>query len=47
MSDGPLRTADPGLDRGSHPDLDRAREGDEAAFTRLIEPLRRERRSTC
>jgi len=38
------RTTDPAVDG---PDLARAREGDDAAFTRIVEPLRRELHAHC
>ncbi|PXY30896.1 sigma-70 family RNA polymerase sigma factor [Prauserella muralis] len=40
VSSGPAGTA-------TDPDVDRARKGDESAFTRLVEPLRRELHAHC
>ncbi|WP_326563169.1 sigma-70 family RNA polymerase sigma factor [Micromonospora sp. NBC_01796] len=38
---------DPGVQDASDHDLDRARGGDDAAFTRLVQPLRRELHAHC
>ena len=45
MSENSARAADPIVDEG--PDLARARGGDDAAFTRIVEPLRRELHAHC
>jgi RNA polymerase sigma-70 factor, ECF subfamily len=37
----------PTVDAADHPDLARAREGDDAAFTRLVAPLRRDLHAHC
>jgi len=41
------RTADAAAEDAEDPDLTRAREGDDAAFTRLVQPLRRELHAHC
>jgi RNA polymerase sigma-70 factor (ECF subfamily) len=41
------RTADTAAEGAEDPDLARARDGDDAAFTRLVEPLRRELHAHC
>jgi len=41
------RTADTAAEGAEDPDLARARGGDDAAFTRLVEPLRRELHAHC
>lgn len=41
------RSADPAADGVEDPDLARARDGDAAAFTRLVAPLRRELHAHC
>jgi RNA polymerase sigma-70 factor (ECF subfamily) len=41
------RTADPAADGAEDPDLALARDGDGAAFTRLVQPLRRELHAHC
>ncbi|GAA3740965.1 RNA polymerase sigma-70 factor (ECF subfamily) [Spinactinospora alkalitolerans] len=41
------RSADTAAEGAEGPDLDRARDGDDAAFTRLVEPLRRELHAHC
>jgi RNA polymerase sigma-70 factor (ECF subfamily) len=43
----PSRTADPAAESAEDPDLARARDGDGAAFTRLVKPLRRELHAHC
>ena len=47
MSEIPSRTADPAAESAEDPDLARARDGDSAAFTRLVKPLRRELHAHC
>ncbi len=47
MSEIPSRTADPAAESAEDPDLARARDGDGAAFTRLVKPLRRELHAHC
>lgn len=42
-----MRTADTATRGAEDPDLARARDGDDAAFTRLVEPLRRELHAHC
>ncbi|MDP9860996.1 MULTISPECIES: sigma-70 family RNA polymerase sigma factor [Streptosporangium] len=41
------RTAGPAAEGAQDPDLARARDGDDAAFTRLVQPLRRELHAHC
>jgi RNA polymerase sigma-70 factor (ECF subfamily) len=38
---------DPAVVRAENPDLGRARHGDDGAFTRLVQPLRRELHAHC
>ncbi|MDA8372432.1 MAG: sigma-70 family RNA polymerase sigma factor [Nocardiopsaceae bacterium] len=47
MSEIPLRSADTAAEDAEDPDLARARGGDDAAFTRLVQPLRRELHAHC
>jgi RNA polymerase sigma-70 factor (ECF subfamily) len=47
VSEIPSRTADPAAESAEDPDLARARDGDGAAFTRLVKPLRRELHAHC
>lgn len=47
VSENFTRTADPQPDDGADAGLARARAGDDAAFTRLVEPLRRELHVHC
>jgi RNA polymerase sigma-70 factor (ECF subfamily) len=47
VSEIPSRTADPAAESAEDPDLARARDGDSAAFTRLVKPLRRELHAHC
>src|ERR1039457_3058199 len=47
VSEIPSRTADPATESAGDRDLARARDGDDAAFTRLVEPLRRELHAHC
>ncbi|MEV7005696.1 sigma-70 family RNA polymerase sigma factor [Streptosporangium sp. NPDC051022] len=42
-----VRTADPAVEEAENPDLERARGGDDAAFTRLVRPLHRELHAHC
>src|ERR1022692_2262653 len=47
VSEIPSRTADPATESAGDRDLARARDGDDAAFTRLVKPLRRELHAHC
>jgi RNA polymerase sigma-70 factor, ECF subfamily len=47
VSDISSRTAEPAAECAENSDLVRARAGDDAAFTRLVEPLRRELHAHC
>ena len=47
MSENSPRTADTAAEVAETPDLTMARHGDNAAFTRLVEPLRRELHAHC
>ncbi|HEX8630182.1 MAG TPA: sigma-70 family RNA polymerase sigma factor [Catenuloplanes sp.] len=47
MSNISSETTAPAADGAEDPDLPRAREGDDAAFTRLVAPLRRELHAHC
>src|ERR1017187_10686986 len=47
VSEIPSRTADPATESAGDRDQARARDGDDAAFTRLVKPLRRELHAHC